>query len=302
MSKLIIERRYYSGESVETSEFYAVMISEFDVPPVLSVGMKISIGGQLLVLDEIRWNAPGSVYVCNAAPSFVDWRDRHDLDELIKDLCGEEGWRLCFRDKNPDQKLPLDVKPEYKEEEKEWFECERIYSRLSESEKIDFHRRIDRAEVVEGIALSQWKRVNELKAEYKIKNNQKVVAIKWFVLFCVLYSVLLLVLPEFRPGFGWELFSSYMVAAMIMGYISDLENNRTGREIKDLEESRRASFHEFEVLTGAWLSSTHLDSVLESHTNPDINNDAHRRRVVQGVLSKLRQVRDFDAVRNRRWF
>jgi hypothetical protein len=298
MTMARIEKRYYNAESPEAADIYAFMQITVELPPAPYVGMEVRTGRNFLKLDRISWDAEEQKFSCTATPSFLDRMsiDSPDFDEWIE-WQEHDGWKLRGRYDNYDFKVPEDstIKDE---EDREWDEIEVSYGRLTETGKIEFHRRHDRALLVGSIAAKQWWMLDAARTRLVEKTSDAKKLAKWIWVSIALYGFYSFVFQESMGGANWLLFAIVGAMAVIVGRLNDDAIERTVSEIVLLEESYRRSCAEWDMLTGMRLDKDKVEIEMAAlGYGYEEGLDKHYRSIRRGILSKLRIFQDSTALR-----
>lgn len=298
MTKAIVEKKFYNAESPEASDIYAAMQITVELPPAPYVGMEIRRGRSLYELERIWWEADEQKFWCTAKPEFLDrvTVDSPDFDEWIE-WQKDDGWKMRGRYDNDDYKAPegSTIKDE---EDREWDEIQESYGRLIATEKMEFHRRYERAVLVGSIAAKKRWMLDATRTRLAEKTSDAKILTKSVWVFIALYVLYSFVFPESKGGANWLLFAILGAMAVIVGRLNDDAKERIGSEIVLLEESYRQSCVEWDMLTGMRLDTDKVEIEMASlRFGSDADLDKHYRSIRRGILNKLRTFQDSTALR-----
>lgn len=160
-----IERIYYSGSSVKSSNHFVMMFIELQLPPMPFVGMEIAIPGSL-VLERIRWDPDQQCFSCQAKPAFFGTLiNEVEFDEWISSW-KDWGWLEIGRHNNIE--FESDIYSQNLDRDEQF---RRKAEALSEPKRIELRRRLDEAAVLASELVRQEDRLVILEANQRSKYN-----------------------------------------------------------------------------------------------------------------------------------
>ena len=283
MAKAIIRKKYYNAGAKETSDIYALMWIETELPPSPHIGMTINFHGDLCELEQICWDPEEKTFSCTAKPSFLDriYADSPDFDTWIE-WQKNDGWELQWMADNHE----FDAKQETSiPDDDEKFRVE--ISRLSEPARLELRRRLDEADCLGRTIFQEMraleigrKKLESTASKARILSQGVIVGLVGLVLIDLIYP-------------GWmETKNTFLVCVLIWGFVRFSYSELICPYISLEVEKRRAAYEDacyrWVVVTGRyggnkeWAGTHDLDH-LSGRASSEVN-DEHWASVERSVM------------------
>jgi hypothetical protein len=261
MVTAFVERRFYSSDTTEKSEIYALMLSIVEVPSAFSSMIALRIDTDCVELESVCWDAKELKFHCRAKASFLEaYIDFVNLDEQIECL-KVQGWKLLGKFDNEfftgnSNTNGKDTENIIKSE----------ILALSEFAKIELRRRLDDASILGKLIVDELRALDVSDKQYRIKVNDSKSINKFGIGVLILFGLIDFIFPD------WFKDKSVFIFLLFgLSLLNFLYNEIVCRELsKEVQKHRLAyedTCYRWSITTGVSWSNVALAAELATHNH-----------------------------------